>query len=421
MDIRIEPQKLNGTINAIPSKSAAHRLLICAALADRPTTIYIDRTSDDITATAECMKAIGAEITIDGNAYRITPIETPAAAPTLDCGESGSTLRFLLPVAAALGNDSHFIGRGRLPKRPLSDLTAAMKEHGITMDSESLPMTLKGTLRGGTYRIKGNISSQYITGLLLALPLAEEDSTIELTTELESASYIDITLSALKIFGIEIETTPDGYHIKGGQTYRSPNEITVEGDWSNAAFFLTAATLGNDLTMTGLDPDSPQGDRKITDLLQSFGAEKVIGENSIAMKGGDLAGCVIDIRDTPDLLPILSVAATQAKGKTTFVNAARLRLKESDRLESSAALINDLGGKAETTEDTLTVYGVGLVGGTVDSCNDHRIAMSAAIAATFCEKAVTIRGAEAVKKSYPAFFEDYNKLGGNAHGISMGE
>ncbi|MBQ1252465.1 MAG: 3-phosphoshikimate 1-carboxyvinyltransferase, partial [Firmicutes bacterium] len=193
MDIIIEPKKLKGTVKAIPSKSAAHRLLICAALADRPTTLYIDKTSDDITATAQCLKALGAGISINGDAYHITPIEDPAASPTLDCGESGSTLRFLLPVAAALGNGSHFIGRGRLPQRPLSDLTAAMKEHGISMDNESLPMTLNGTLRGGTYRIKANVSSQYITGLLLALPLTKEDSVIELTTETESASYIDIT------------------------------------------------------------------------------------------------------------------------------------------------------------------------------------------------------------------------------------
>ena len=404
MDIIIEPKKLKGTVKAIPSKSAAHRLLICAALADRPTTLYIDKTSDDITATAQCLKALGAGISINGDAYHITPIEDPAASPTLDCGESGSTLRFLLPVAAALGNGSHFIGRGRLPQRPLSDLTAAMKEHGISMDSESLPMTLNGTLRGGTYRIKANVSSQYITGLLLALPLAEEDSVIELTTETESASYIDITLSALNLFGVEIETMPNGYRIKGGQTYHSPEAIIVEGDWSNGAFFLTAAAIGNELTVTGLDPASAQGDRKIIDLLSQIGND-----------------ASIDIRDTPDLLPILSVAATQAKGTTTFVNAARLRLKESDRLESTADLINALGGKAETTEDTLTVYGTGLVGGSIDSCNDHRIAMSAAIAATACSETVTIRGAEAVNKSYPAFFEDYNKLGGNAHGISMGK
>lgn len=421
MDIVITPSKLKGSIKAIPSKSVAHRFLICAALADAPTTLYIPKTSDDITATAKCMEALGAKIAIRGEAYHITPIEKAPLSPTLDCGESGSTLRFLLPVAAALGNGTSFIGRGRLPERPLSDLVDAMKEHGVTFDKESLPLTLGGKLRGGTYRIKGNVSSQYITGLLMALPLCEENSVIEITTELESASYIDITLSALKTFGIEIKIKENTYIIQGKQTYRSPGELPVEGDWSNAAFFLTAAALGNDLTMTELNPDSAQGDRKIVGFLEGFGARKVPDNEALGLSAESLKGCIIDIRDTPDLLPILSVAAACAEGKTTFINAARLRIKESDRLESTAALINNLGGKAETTADTMTVYGTGLRGGTVESCNDHRIAMATAIAATMCEKEVTILGAEAVKKSYPAFFEDYNSLGGKAHVLSTGK
>ncbi|MBQ4093118.1 MAG: 3-phosphoshikimate 1-carboxyvinyltransferase [Firmicutes bacterium] len=420
MDIVLTPTPLKGEIAAIPSKSVAHRMLICAAFADAPTTLYIPQTSDDINATADCMKALGASIEISGAEYKVTPITTPAKAPTLDCGESGSTLRFLLPVAAVLGNSSQFIGRGRLPQRPLSDLLDAMKEQGTTASAEMLPLTLQGKLRGGHYRIAGNVSSQYITGLLLALPLTEEDSTIEITTALESASYIDITLSVLKIFGIEVTVTEHTYHIKGGQRYHSPQKLLVEGDWSNAAFFLSAAAIGNDLAMRGLNENSAQGDRKIISLLKTFGAAPILSETTIGIKADALNGCTIDIRDTPDLLPILSVVAAYAKGTTTFINAARLRLKESDRLESTAALIRNLGGKAETTADSITIYGTGLIGGTVNSCNDHRIAMAAAIAATHCKEPVTICGAEAVNKSYPGFFEDYKTLGGKANVIHMG-
>ena len=409
MDIVLTPSPLRGDIAAIPSKSVAHRMLICAAFADKPTTLYIPHTSDDINATADCMKALGASIEISGAEYKVTPIATPAESPTLDCGESGSTLRFLLPVAAALGNDSQFIGRGRLPQRPLSDLLQAMKEQGTAFSAESLPLTLGGKLRGGHYRIAGNVSSQYITGLLLALPLTKEDSSIEITTELESASYIDITLSVLKTFGIEVTIEENIYHIKGGQHYHSPGKLPVEGDWSNAAFFLSAAAIGNEISMSGLNENSAQGDRKIISLLKGFGAKANIEDKGITLQTNDLKGYIIDIRDTPDLLPILSVVAAYSKGKTTFINAARLRLKESDRLESTAALIRNLGGKAETTEDSITICGTDLIGGTIDSCNDHRIAMAAAIAATRCKESVTICGAEAVNKSYPGFFEDYNK------------
>lgn len=420
MDTVLTPAPLKGEIAAIPSKSVAHRMLICAAFADEPTTLNIPQTSDDINATADCMKALGASIEISGAEYKVTPIATPAASPTLDCGESGSTLRFLLPVAAVLGNNSRFIGHGRLPQRPLSDLLNAMKDRGTTASAETLPLTLKGKLRGGHYRIAGNVSSQYITGLLLALPLTDEDSTIEITTELESASYIDITLSVLKTFGIEVTVKGNTYHIKGGQRYRSPKKLRVEGDWSNAAFFLSAAAIGNELTMSGLSENSAQGDRKILSLLETFGASLIHSETAIGLKADTLKGCTIDIRDTPDLLPILSVVAAYSEGTTTFINAARLRLKESDRLESTAALIRDLGGKAETTADSITIYGTDLIGGTVNSCNDHRIAMAAAIAATRCKDTVTICGAEAVNKSYPGFFQDYNKLGGKANVIHMG-
>ena len=415
MNIVIEPSPLKGEIAAIPSKSVAHRMLICAALADGPTTLRIPKTSDDIDATADCLRALGAAITVNNEDYIVEPIAQIENIPLLDCGESGSTLRFLLPVAAAAADRCRFDGHGRLPERPLSDLTDAMKEHGVSFDGEKLPFTIGGRLRGGIYRLPGNVSSQYITGLLLALPLCEEDSVIELTTALESASYIDITLSVLKTFGITVHCERNRYIIPGKQVFRSPGTLPVEGDWSNAAFFLTAAALNNDITMTGLNPNSAQGDRKIIALLEQLGAVTQKDNGRLTLRSDELKGCTIDIQDTPDLLPVLSVAAAFAQGKTTFINAARLRLKESDRLASSAAMIENLGGRAEVGEDELTVYGTGLIGGTVDSCNDHRIAMSAAVAATRCSKPVTILNAEAVKKSYPGFYNDYNKTGGKAH------
>ena len=415
MNIVIEPSSLKGEITAIPSKSVAHRMLICAALADGPTTLRIPKTSDDIDATADCLRALGAAITVNNEDYIVEPIAQIENIPQLDCGESGSTLRFLLPVAAAAADRCRFDGHGRLPERPLSDLTDAMKEHGVSFDGEKLPFTIGGRLRGGIYRLPGNVSSQYITGLLLALPLCEEDSVIELTTALESASYIDITLSVLKTFGITVHCERNRYIIPGKQVFRSPGTLPVEGDWSNAAFFLTAAALNNDITMTGLNPNSAQGDRKIIALLEQLGAVTQKDNGCLTLRSDELKGCTIDIQDTPDLLPVLSVAAAFAQGETTFINAARLRLKESDRLASSAAMIENLGGRAEVGEDELTVYGTGLIGGTVESCNDHRIAMSAAVAATRCSKPVTILNAEAVKKSYPGFYNDYNKTGGKAH------
>lgn len=417
MNIAIQPTTLYGDIEAISSKSVAHRMLICAAFADAPTTLNIKQASDDIEATVHCLKALGADITRNKDAYTITPITTAKASPTLDCGESGSTLRFLLPIAAVLGNNAHIIGHGRLPNRPLSELTKVMKEHNVTFYEEQLPLTLGGKLHGGEFRIAGNISSQYITGLLLALPLLKEDSVIEITTELESASYIDITLSVLKAFGVSIRATGNRYQIKGNRRYHSPGNLTVEGDWSNAAFFLSAAALGNNVSMSGLNIDSPQGDRRILRCLEQFGAESSGNGEKISFHFKELRGSTVDLQDIPDLLPILAVTAAFAKGDTTFIHAARLRLKESDRLESTAAMICALGGSAETTADTITIHGTGLIGGTVNSCNDHRIAMAAAIAATRCKKPVVILGAEAVNKSYPEFFKDYNHLGGAAYAL----
>lgn len=392
MDITIQPRKLSGDIAAIPSKSQAHRLLICAAFADKPTDLICPDTNRDIEATVDCLNALGAQISRTKQGYEITPIRQIPKTALLNCCESGSTLRFMLPIVGALGVDATFQMAGRLPQRPLSPLWEEMERMGCAL-SRPTENTLRcqGKLKSGEYTISGGVSSQFITGLLFAATLMDGDSHIHITGTLESAPYVTMTQNAMALFGVE--TT--GYAVKANRNYRSPGKISVEGDWSNGAFWLAAQALGSSLDVTNLDPNSPQGDRAVVDHLAAL---------------DDFA--VIDATHTPDLVPILAITAGGKKG-AKFINCARLRLKETDRLETTAAMINNLGGKAVIEGDTLTVDGTGYRGGTVDALNDHRIAMSAAIAATVCSEPVTLLNAHEVKKSYPGFWEDYKKLGGN--------
>ena len=382
MDITIQPRKLRGPITAIPSKSQAHRLLICAAFADRETELICPDTNRDIEATADCLNALGASIKRTENGYLVRPIDHVPNFAILNCCESGSTLRFMLPIAGALGVDTMFQMEGRLPQRPLSPLWEEMERMGCTLNRPT-PDTIRcqGRLRRGNYSIDGGVSSQFITGLLFALSLIPGKSHLEITGKIESKPYIAMTKKAMELFG--------------APNYRSPGRIAVEGDWSNGAFFLAAKALENDLEVTNLNPDSPQGDRACAALLPLM--DKTVS---------------IDASDIPDLVPILAITAG-AKCGAEFQNIQRLRLKESDRVASVIDMITALGGKAEATEDTLTVYGTGYTGGTVDAKNDHRIAMSAAIAATVCTEPITILGAEAVQKSYPKFWDEYRRLGGN--------
>ncbi len=415
MQVTIAPGPLSGEIAAIPSKSDAHRLLICAALSDRPTELSLPQSSEDLGATIGCLRALGADISQAGDTVTVVPIQTPVENPLVDCGESGSTLRFLLPVVAALCKSARFTGKGRLPERPVAHLAGEMKKHGVAFSSEKLPFEISGRLSAGAYTLPGNVSSQYITGLLLALPLLAGDSTLNLASKLESASYVKMTLSALERFGVRAAVSGDAYAVAGGQTFSSPGKLRVEGDWSNAAFFLAAGALGGKVALTGLDLNSSQSDRAVLDLLGQFGAKTEILCGTVSVSPRELRGCEIDVSEIPDLLPVLSVVAACSAGETRFTNAGRLRLKESDRLTASAALIASLGGTARELPDGLVVRGRGLTGGSVDSFRDHRITMSAAVAAIRCAKPVTIAGAEAVRKSYPAFFEDYTKLGGSVH------
>ena len=391
MDIIIKPTKLKGTVAVIPSKSQAHRLLICAAFADRETRLYCPDTNRDIEATADCLRALGAEITRDEGGYAVLPVQSRPATAVLPCHDSGSTLRFLLPVAGALGVDATFQLEGRLPQRPLSPLWEEMERMGCTLTRPTeCTIRCQGKLNSGVYTISGGVSSQFITGLLLAFPLISGESQLEITEKLESAPYVTMTLKAMEQFGVMVQN----YSVSGNQHFTSPGTVTVEGDWSNGAFFLAAKALGSNVTVTGLRADSPQGDRAAAELLP--GLEKKL---------------IIDAADIPDLVPILAVTAACKQG-AVFTNIGRLRLKESDRVESVKEMIIALGCTAESDAETLTVQGTGLHGGTVDARNDHRIAMAAAIAATACREDVIILGAQCVEKSYPRFFEEYRKLGG---------
>lgn len=399
MIVTITPKKLNGEIAAIASKSQAHRLLICAALSGGETTIECPEVSADIEATASCVRALGCRVSYGDGKYVVTPAIEISENALCDCGESGSTLRFIIPVLCALGNGSRLKMHGKLPQRPLSPLWEELEAHGCKL-SKPTPdeIVIDGKLEGGKFKIAGNVSSQFISGLMFALPLAG-GGTIEIEGELESAGYVDMTVRALGMFGIEMGFDGKTFFVPN-KPYTSPAALAVEGDWSNGAFWLCAEALGAAICCTGLNYSSAQRDsRVILELERIKNAEGTV-----------------DARDIPDLVPILSIYAAFAKGETRFVNAERLRIKESDRILSVVTMINALGGIAQETADGLTVKGSGgklLSGGTVSSFNDHRIAMSAAICSVICSGNVIIETAEAVNKSYPAFWDDFEKLGGS--------
>jgi 3-phosphoshikimate 1-carboxyvinyltransferase len=433
INMRIIPSLLRGTIPAIASKSMAHRLLIMAALCPGTTDINCNTTSQDIDATVGCLEALGARIAYTRLGFRVNPLPgTPATdnrrmARTnahLDCGESGSTLRFMLPVVAALGRGATLDGRGRLVSRPLSPLYEELVSHGVTLSARgALPLTVAGQLLPGRFTIPGNVSSQFVSGLLMAAPLLCSPTEIVVTEPVESRSYIGLTIRALEEFGINVDVsheTMDGspstvFSVSPARGAVSPGEVTVEGDWSNSAFWLASGAISGSVGVTGLDPASAQGDRAILACLAALGA-RVSRSGSMASATHDkLVGRTIDVRDIPDLVPPIAAVAANAEGMTVIANAGRLRLKESDRLATVSAVLAAMGADVHAENDSLVIHGHSpLSGGVVDAANDHRIAMMAAIAGANATGPTTIRGAECVAKSYPRFFEDFRALGGIA-------
>ena len=401
MIARITPAKLSGSIAAIPSKSEAHRALICAALSDRATTLYMGPGSEDIEATIRCLKAFGADIRRDGGNVQVEPIQKVPACCEADCGESGSTLRFLLPVAGALGIDVSFMMHGRLPERPIFPLDRELCMGGceLTRPKRNI-LRITGKLRPGAYELPGNVSSQYISGMLFALTLLDKEGALAVSGKTESAGYIEMTLQSMAAFGAHPRKTDSGFAVPGLGRYASPGSARIGGDWSNAAFwFCVDAIDGCAVQITGLNPDSAQGDRRIVGEVEKLCSAK--------------GPAIIDAADIPDLIPTLAACACARRQDAQIIRAGRLRIKESDRLLAIARTLNALGGCITETEDGLIINGSHpLLGSEVDSFGDHRIAMMAAVASAGCTREVIIHGAEAVNKSYPGFWADFESLGG---------
>ena len=416
MNKTILPGARTGEVHIPASKSQAHRMLLCAAMGENEVTLRCRGLSKDILATVACLKALGASVDAEGEVLHLRPVSAPPPGLCLlPCGESGSTLRFLLPLVGALGASVVFEREGRLPERPIEPLGRELCRNGMDIRSDGARLSCSGQLRPGAFSLPGNISSQYISALLMTLPLLEGESTLHMEGTLESAAYVAMTEEVLRLGGVRTEKTGYGYRIPGGQRCRFAPELSVEGDYSNAAFFLCAGALSErGIRVTGLDPQSRQGDRAIVPLLEEMGAQVASDGSSVTVKRDALHGITIDASPIPDLIPVLSVVAAAASGETRVIHAQRLRLKESDRLHSTTQMLRALGAEAEELPDGLVIRGGRtLAGGTVDACGDHRIAMSAAVAGGICRGAVTICGSECVQKSYPDFWTDFQQLKGD--------
>ena len=416
MNKTILPGARTGEVHIPASKSQAHRMLLCAAMGENEVTLRCRGLSKDILATVACLKALGASVDAEGEVLHLRPVSAPPPGLCLlPCGESGSTLRFLLPLVGALGASAVFEREGRLPERPIEPLRRELCRNGMDIRSDGARLSCSGQLRPGAFSLPGNISSQYISALLMTLPLLEGESTLHIEGALESAAYVAMTEEVLRLGGVRTEKTGAGYRIPGGQRCRFAPELSVEGDYSNAAFFLCAGALSErGIRVTGLDPQSRQGDRAIVPLLEEMGAQVASDGSSVTVKRAALHGITIDASPIPDLIPVLSVVAAAASGETRVIHAQRLRLKESDRLHSTTQMLRALGAEAEELPDGLVIRGGRtLAGGTVDACGDHRIAMSAAVAGGICRGAVTICGSECVQKSYPDFWTDFQQLKGD--------
>ena len=417
MNLTYKTPPKGGVIGAIPSKSAAHRLLICAAFADRPTFIRCTSTSADIDATAQSLRALGAQIERTADGFFVTPAKEIPRGGTADCGESGSTLRFLLPVAAALGAEVRFVRHGRLAQRPLSPLYEEMIAHGAALpaDPATEPLPVLGRITPGDYTLAANVSSQFVSGLLMAMPLMGGASSLTLTGKIESADYIRITTGAMGVFGAAPVLAEDErrYDVDA-RGYRSPGTVTVEGDWSNAALWLSMGAVGEEpIAMTGLTPDSPQGDRRILDVLRAFGADVTWKDGAVTVRPAPLSGIRLDASQIPDLVPVIAATAAAAAGETVITGIARLRIKESDRVAAVTEQLAALGADIRSDDEAIVIRGgKRLKGGTVSSYNDHRMVMCAAVASLITDGEVTVTGAQAINKSYPGFTDDLAAMGG---------
>lgn len=425
---------LSGQVAAPISKSELHRLLLAAALSSGSTLISHCTVSEDILATARILQAAGAfvefrEDNIFVKGIFSSDLQQNFSSPvSCDCSESGSTLRFLIPVFSALGIPAVFSGKGRLAQRPMQPLLDELSAHGaafsLPWDGLFLPLGISQKLQGGVFSFSGNISSQYITGLLFALPLLRCDSKIILTSPLESKGYVDMSIDTLSKFGIRINPIQNGWEIPGNQQYRTPGHIIARGDWSNAAFWICAGALcpGSQITVTGTDPHSFQGDKAVCDVLKQMGAKLTITETGVTVQHSQLSGTVIDASQIPDIIPILSVAAAGARGETKIIHASRLRIKESDRLHAMYDCLSKIGAEVTELEDGLIIRGKpSLTGGRVSSFGDHRIAMSMAVASLVCKQPVEIEQPLCVSKSYPDFYRAFQSLGGIVDVINLGQ
>lgn len=407
----ITENPLKGTLKIPSSKSISHRAVIAAALAEGVSTLTGVLDSVDLTATIGGLEALGA--TIERGSVTTIQGGLKGKGGVIDCHESGSTIRFLIPISLLTGKSYTFLGKGKLPERPLQVYADLFKEKGIEyVYSGTLPFTCCGPIRSGHFQLPGDVSSQFITGLLYTLPLLEGDSYLEIVNKFESKPYVDLTVEMLAQFGIRIEAVEKGYTIKGGQTYRG-SKVTIEGDYSQSAFWIVAALLKGDLILEGLNPLSKQGDKAIVDLVLQMGGQLTTEGSGIRVIESITYGCVIDAAQIPDLVPILAVLAALSQGETRIINAERVRIKESDRLKAIATELKKMGANITETPDGLTIQGVKqLKGAQVDAWNDHRIAMALTVASLRAEGETILTGAEAVTKSYPHFFEDFKAVGG---------
>lgn len=422
--VLINPGKLSGKVTIPSSKSICHRAVICAGLSEGISNIHNVLSSQDIEATSKAMESLGVNIIEEENTFRIKGASSlEVKDPIIDCNESGSTLRFLIPIAAVTGEKVEFTGKGRLVDRPLAAYYEIFDMQNIhyTNDNGKLPLKIEGKLIPGEYRVKGNISSQFISGLLFALPLLDGDSKIIITSPLESRPYVDLTIEMLKNFSVFIENHDyKEIVIKGNQKYL-PADYWVEGDFSQAAFWLAAGTLGADVVCQGLNMKSFQGDKVIMDIIKDMGGKLVIEGDMVRSLPSLTVGKLIDVSQCPDLVPILAVIAALSQGITEIINAGRLRIKESDRLSAITCELKKIGADVEERSEGLIIRGrQTLRGGLVSSWNDHRIAMALAIASIKCTEPLIINDSECVKKSYPDFWEDFSRLGGNINEWNMG-